>query len=86
MELAKIVSRHERKTLPPLQLRVKGEKEEKIGRKLKELLLKVSLEDPSLLKGEEDGEDDGGQEKMEFMKELGMKTAEKEEKKSECFF
>lgn len=76
VELKKILSRHERKTLPPLKLRVEGDKEGKIGRKLRELLLKVSLEG-----GEFEGEEDG-QEKMDFMKELGMKTAQREEKNS----
>lgn len=46
---------------------------------LKELLLKVSLEDPALFHGKPEAE------KCSFMAELGMKAADKSDKASTFF-
>lgn len=71
-----MVSRHERKTLPPLELRAERKFGRKIGKELKELMLKVSLEDPTLFEEKPEGD------KCDFMAELGMKTAKKSDKTS----
>lgn len=79
LELKSIVSRHEKNTVPPLQLRVGSKLERKFDKELKEMLLKVSLQDPTLFEEKPEAE------KCDFMAELGMKTAETSEKTSEFF-
>ncbi|CAL8096395.1 unnamed protein product [Orchesella dallaii] len=74
LEIKSIVSRHARNTLPPLKLRADTKLEKKIDKQLKDLLLKVALNDPTLFQVKPETE------KCDFMAELGMRTVGKTEK------